>query len=49
VADSDTVTNHRAGVGRGIVSRSVRLSLLHTKHFVAESAGVGILESKRRI
>jgi len=48
-ADSETVTNHRAPVGRGIVSRNARLSLLHTKHFVAEDAGVGILESKRRI
>lgn len=48
-ADSDTMTNHRAAIGRGLVSRFTRLSLLHTKAYTAKSAGVGVLESTRRI
>lgn len=48
-ADTETVTNHRATIGRGIVSRNARLSLLHTKVYAAEGAGVGMLESTRRI
>ena len=48
-ADTTTVTNHRTAVGRGIVSRQTRVSLLHTKAYTAENAGIGMLESTRRI
>jgi hypothetical protein len=48
-ADATTMTNHRAAVGRGLTSAQARLSLLHTKAYTAENAGIGILESTRRI
>lgn len=48
-ADTESMTNHRAKIGRGITSRSARVSLLHTKAFTADGAGVGVLESTRRI
>jgi len=48
-ADATTVTNHRTAVGRGLVSRQARVSILHTKAYTAENAGIGMLESTRRI
>jgi hypothetical protein len=48
-ADSGSLTNHRAPIGRGLLARQARVSLLHTKAFVAETAGIGILQSSRRI